>query len=189
MNLDELKKFNWRSLQKYMNPKSADDLNVFLEKLPQHAGQTVLIAAGIAWAMAGALGLYATIQAKALTELRAEFQKADALTPIVPKISDVPINETEVAAFIKKVQKSYPDLKLQSNKSAITIMAGQTNKFAQFREAISHMQNGGSGWRVTLDKLCVGRECTAGDKLGVSLKVNKVSVENPTPAAGAAGNP
>lgn len=189
MALNDLKSFDWRSIQKYLNPQSADDLNLFLEKLPQHAGQTVLIAAGIAWAMAGALGLYATIQAKALTELRAEFQKADALTPIVPKINNVPINETEVATFVKKIEKSYPDLKLQLNKSAVTITAGQTNKFAQFREAIGHMQNGGSGWRVMLDKLCVGRECSAAEKLGVSLKINKVSVENPTPTEAPAGNP
>jgi hypothetical protein len=44
------------------------------------------------------------------------------------------------------------------------------------------MQNGGSGWRVSLDKMCVGRECGDKDKLGVSLKVNKVSVENPSQA-------
>lgn len=185
----DFKKFDWRSLQKYMNPKSTEDLNAFLEKLPQHSGQTVLIAAGIAWAMAGALGLYASIQAKALTELRAEYQKADALTPIVPVISDVPISNTEVAAFLKKVEKSYPDLKLVANGSNIVITSGQTSNFAEFREAIGHMQNGGSGWRVTLDKLCVGRECSAGDKLAVSLKVNKVSVENPAPGDAAKDKP
>ena len=67
---------------------------------------------------------------------------------------------------------------MKANGSSIIITSTQTASFAKFREAIGHMQNGGSGWRVTLDKMCVGRECGDKDKLGVSLKVNKVSVEN-----------
>ena len=179
----DFKNFDWRSLQKYMDPKSSGDLNAFLEKLPHNAGQSVLIAAGIAWAMAGTLGLYTSIQVKQLTELRAELKEAEALTPIVPKISDVPIATPEVEAFIKKVKDSYAGLSFQVSGSSIVITSGQTSNFAKFREAIGHMQNGGSGWRVTLDKMCVGRECGDQSTLAVSLKVNKVSVENPAPAA------
>lgn len=178
----DLKKFDFRSLQKLTDPKAAGDLNAFLEKLPQNAGQTVLVAAGIAWAMAGALGLYSSIQARQLTELRAELKEAEALTPIVPKIKDVPIPTAEIETFIKKVEPSYPGLKFQVKGSAIIITSTQTSNFAKFREAIGHMQNGGSGWRVALDKMCVGRECGNADKLAVSLNVNKVSVENPPPA-------
>lgn len=181
-----LKKFDWRSLQKYMDPKSSGDLNAFLEKLPQNAGQTVLIAAGISWAMAAALGLYASIQARQLTELRAELVKADALTPVVPKISDVPIAKSDVDNFIEKSKKAYGGLNFSNNGSTITITSGRTGNFAEFREAISHVQNGGSGWRVTLDRMCVGRECGDKDKLGVALKVNKVSVENPVSATAGA---
>jgi len=180
----DFKKIDWTSVKKLTDPKAAGDLNVFLEKLPQNAGQTVLIAAGIAWAMAGALGLYTSIQMRQLTELRGELVKAEALTPIVPKISDVPISTPEVEAFIKKVSESYRGLNLSVSGSTIIITASQTSDFAKFREAIGHMQNGGSGWRVSLEKLCVGRECGDQHKLGVSLKVNKVSVENPAPAEG-----
>ncbi len=179
----DLKSFDWRSLKKYTDPKATGDLNAFLEKLPQHSGQTVLIAAGIAWAMAGALGLYATIQAKSLTELRASLKETEALQPIVPQIKDVPIDSKEVETFIAKVGPSYKGLVFTVSGSSIVITSGQTSDFAKFREAIGHMQNGGSGWRVSLDKLCVGRECGQSDKLGISLKVNKVSVENPTPEA------
>ena len=178
----KLKNFDWRSLKKYTDPKAAGHLNAFLEKMPQHTGQTVLIAAGIAWAMAGALGLYASIQARQLTEFRAELVKAEALQPTVPSIKDVPIDPKEVSGFIEQVSKSYGGLSLVANGSNIIISSGQTSDFAKFREAIGHMQNGGSGWRVTLDKMCVGRECGDRDKLGVSLKVNKVSVENPVTA-------
>lgn len=174
-----LKDFDWRSLQKYLDPKSTGDLNAFLEKLPQHAGQTVLIAAGIAWAMAGVLGLYTSIQMRQLTELRGELAKAEALTPIVPKIRDVPIPDKDITTFIGRVQKNYPSLRVISNKAVVTITSAQTSDFAKFREAVGHIQNGGSEWRVSLEKLCVGRECKANDKLGISLKINKVSVEKP----------
>lgn len=182
----DLKKYDLTAaIKKMADPKAAGDLNAFLEKLPQNSGQTVLIAAGIAWAMAGALGLYTSIQVRQLSDFRAELAKDQALTPIVPKISDVPIPSAELDAFVKKVSQSYQGLNITVNGSTIIITSQQTSNFAKFREAIGHMQNGGSGWRVSLEKLCVGREC-GNDKLGVSLRVNKVSVENPAPVAAGA---
>lgn len=181
----DFKNFDMSVMKKLMDPKSSGDLNAFLEKLPQNAGQTVLIAAAVAWAMAGALGLYASIQARQLTELRAQLKEAEALTPIVPVIKDVPIAEADIQAFIKKAEPNYSGLTFQVKGSSIIITSAQTSNFAKFREAIGHMQNGGSGWRVSLDKMCVGRECGNNDKLAIALKVNKVSVENPTPTEGA----
>jgi len=170
-------------LKKMMDPKSTGDLGLFIEKLPQHAGQTVLIAAGISWAMAGALGLYDSIQTRSLTELRAKLLEAEALTPIVPVIKDQPIDPNEVKAFIDKITPSYEGLSFQPNGSTIIITSDSTTNFAKFREAIGQIQNGGSGWRVSLDKMCVGRECDAKTSLAVALKVNKVSVEKPDAAA------
>lgn len=173
----DFKNIDTSFLKKMMDPKSTGDLNAFMEKLPQNAGQNVLIAAGIVWAMAGALGLFTSIQAKSLTELRATHKEAAALTPIVPKIQDAPIDEAEVKAFVEKVKDSYQGLTLQVNGSSIIITSGNTSDFSKFREAIGHMQNGGTGWRVALEKLCVGRECDQQHKLAASLKINKVSVE------------
>ena len=89
------------------------------------------------------------------------------------------IDTNEVKAFVDKTKDAYKGLNFQVDGSTIIITADNTNKFSQFREAISHMQNGGSGWRVKMDKLCLGRECDTNHKLAVALKVNKVSVENP----------
>lgn len=178
-----LKNFDTGAFKKLLDPKSSGDLNAFLEKLPQNAGNTVLVAAGIAWAMAGALGLYASIQTRQLTELRAELKKAEALTPIVPKISDVAIPKAELEAFLAQAKETYKGLNFSINGSNIVITAPQTSYFARFREAIGHVQNGGAQWRVSMNKLCVGRECGDKDKLGISLKVNKVSVENPSQPA------
>jgi len=175
-----LKSFDWHKVKKLADPKSADDLNAFLEKLPQNAGQPVLIAAAIAWAMAGALGLYTAVQVQTLTELRNEMKEAEALVPVVPNIRNVGVGKSEVETFVDKADGIYKGLKIQSNGSNVIITSGRTSNFGEFREAIGHVQNGGEGWRVTLDKLCVGRECDKQHKLAASLNVNKVSVENPS---------
>lgn len=171
------KKFDWNSIQKYFSAQSTDDLNRFLEKMPQNAGQTVLIAAGIAWGMAATAGLYTAIQTQKLTELRAELKATEALKPSVPTIKNIAIPKNEVESFVEQAKKNYRGLDIKANGSTIIITAGSTVNFAEFREAIGHVQNGGDGWRVTLEKLCVGRECDRQYKLAASLKVNKVSVE------------
>ena len=171
-----LKSFDWRKLQRYFSPQASSDLNTFLEHLPQTAGQTILIAAGIAWASGAAAGLFATIQSKELVTMRAELAETKALQPAVPRIRDVPVAATEVQEFAKVLSATYPGLVIKQQGPAIFITAASTSSFGQFREAVGHVQNGGSGWRVNVEKLCVGRECTK-DKLAVLLKINKVSVD------------
>ncbi len=176
--LESIKSFDWRSLQKYASPQAMGDINTFLEKLPQNAGKSILIIAGVAWALAGAVGLYTTIQLKEITELRNNLYTAEALKPIVPVVKDAPLNAKEVSAFVDKIGKIYGDLSIKANGSTILITATSTGSFAQFREAIGHIQNGGVGWRVNIERLCVGRECDK-QPLAASLKINKVSVEKP----------
>ncbi len=175
----DMKSFDWRVLQRYLTPQASDDLNHFLEKLPQNAGQTVLIAAGAAWVLAAAMGLYTTVQLQNMTELRAELKETQALQPVVPKIKDVPVNPKEVEAFAKVLEKNYPNLSIDQKGAAIFISAKSTAHFGQFREAVGHVQNGGTGWRVSVERLCVGRECDK-NKLGALLKINKVSVDKPS---------
>lgn len=174
-----MKSFNIKKVEKIFDPKSADDLNRFLEKLPYNVGQTVLIAAAIVWGMAAAAGLYTAVQTQTLTELRAKLKETQALKPAVPKIKNISIPKKEVEKFVTNAQKSYRGIDFKANGSTIVITARSTANFAEFREAIGHVQNGGDGWRVSLEKLCVGRECDKQYSLAVALKVNKVSVENP----------
>ncbi|MEM6811661.1 MAG: hypothetical protein AAF549_04255 [Pseudomonadota bacterium] len=175
----DFKSVDFNKYKKYLNSQSSADLNRFLEALPHNAGKTVLIAAGIAWGIAAAAGLYASIQAQSLTELRAELKETQALKPAVPTIKNVAIPKAEVERFVTQAKKTYRGIDIKAQGSTIIITASSTSNFAEFREAIGHVQNGGNGWRVTLDKLCVGRECDKRFKLAASLKVNKVSVENP----------
>ena len=174
----DLKSFDWRSLQKYLQPQAANDLNAFLEKLPHTVGNQVLIAGGIAWAMAGVLGLYTFVQTQQMIELRAKLKDTAALVPVVPKITDVAVSAAEVDKFAKEMAEIYRGLSIKSSGSSIQISATDTARFAEFREAIGHVQNGGSGWRVSVERLCVGRECDR-EKLAALLKINKVSVVSP----------
>lgn len=174
----DLKSFDWRSLQKYLSPKASADLNDFLEALPQTAGHTVLIAAAIAWTSGAAIGLYASVETKALIELRTELKNTEALKPVVPRINDVPVNPEQIKVFTDKMAATYTGLQIKPQGSGVYIMSPTTGNFGEFREAIGHVQNGGAGWRVTVDRLCVGRECER-EKLAALLKVNTVSVDAP----------
>ena len=173
---DSAASFDWRSLQKLTNPQAADDLNVFLEKLPQTAGQTMLIIAGVAWATAGAVGLFTAVQLQKMAEIRIELEEAQALQPIVPQIVDKAVSPAKVKEFVENTTKIYPGLELKASGPTIVMNARTLASFGQFREAIAHVQNGGSGWRVSIDRLCVGRECER-YPLGAALKINTVSVK------------
>jgi len=177
-DLKSLKSFDWRSLKKYFSPHAADDLNRFLEKMPQNAGQTILIIVAVVWGFAGVVGLYTSVQIKALTEMRAELQEGNAVKPSVPTISEVAINSSQVSKFVEQIESVYKGLEIKASGSSISISGKQTSQFGEFREAIGHVQNGGSGWRVNVDKLCVGRECDR-IPLSATLKINKVSVDSP----------
>lgn len=170
--------FNWHSLKKYLSPQATEDLNAFLEKLPVNAGQTMLMIAGVAWACAGGVGLYVTVQLQQLTELSAKLQEAEALKPIVPQISNEAINPAEVKKFADSIKEIYKDLTISDNGSTIVITANSTANFGQWREAVGHVQNGGSGWRVNIERLCVGRECER-EPLAAALSINKVDVTTP----------
>lgn len=170
-----IKTFNWRALQKYINTNAFNDLNDFLENLPRNTGKTMLIIAATVWIVAGLLGVYTTLQLQKLTELRSALQTAEALKPPVPEIKNVPVPSQAVIKFVDDTKSVYSDLDIKANGATISITGNSTSFFGQFREAIGHVQNGGAGWRVNLDKLCVGRECKP-HPLTATLKINKVSV-------------
>lgn len=179
MDFNKLKNFDWRSLKKYASAQSSDDINRFLEKLPQNTNKTLLVITGIVWAVAGVLGLYTTLQMQSLTSLRAELQEMQAVKPMVPILETVDVNRQDVEMFVKRTKDIYKNLSMQAKGASITLDADNTIYFGQFREALGHVQNGGSGWRVQVQKLCVGRECGS-KKLTARLSINKISVDKPS---------
>jgi hypothetical protein len=179
LNLKSFKFSDIKKLKRYASPSALEDLNGFLERLPQNAGKGVLIAAGIAWAATGALGIFTTLKAQDLNNLRAQLQDAQALQPIVPQITEVPVDTESVTALTKKMADVYKNMEISSSGGGMTIKAPQTGYYSLFREAVAQVQNGGPGWKVSLDSLCVGRECKQ-KPLSISLKINKINIDKPT---------
>ncbi|HAJ90980.1 MAG TPA: hypothetical protein DCM27_08255 [Rhodospirillaceae bacterium] len=172
------KSFDWKSLQKFLDPEAANDFSRFMDKMPGHVGQGALIAAGIAWATVAALGLFTVMQAKELTELRATLETTEALKPLVPTISSEPVSTPELTKLATTFKDIYPTLTVTANSGALSIKSNQTADFAQFREAMGHVVNGGKGWQVTVDSMCVGRECQESG-LGANLKIQKLKIDKP----------
>ena len=177
MDFNAIKDFDWRSLNKFVSPKAMDDVNAFLEKLPQNTNKSLIVVAAVIWGVAAAVGLYTTVKMQEFAELSVERDEAKALLPVVPKIKDKPVNSREVKSFVDELQDIYKGLEIKGNSSNIVIRAKSTAQFGQFREAVGHVQNGGLGWRVDVQKLCVGKECNQ-YPLAASLNINSVSVEN-----------
>ena len=170
-----MKSFDPRSLQKLTNPNAAEDLNIFLERMPQNAGQTMLIVAAVAWSAAAAIGLFTVVNLQSLTELRAELQEAKAIQPIVPEIKKTPVNAADLKKMSDRMEDIYKGLNLKVSGSRLNITSKTTAAFGQFREALGHVQNGGNGWKISIEGLCVGRECK-NNALSASLSINTVSV-------------
>lgn len=172
----KMKNFNWQSLKRYADPKAMDDMNAFLEKLPQNTNKTLLIIVGVIWVAAAGLGLFTTVKIQEFSELASEREESAALVPSVPQIKDKPVQPKEVASFVEELQETYKGLEIKGNSSNIVIRAKSTAQFGEFREAIGHVQNGGFGWRVNVDKLCIGKECKQ-YPLAAALKINRISVD------------
>lgn len=163
-------------INKYLSPQGINDFNLFLEQMPMRAGYGILIASGVVWLMAGIAVVYATTIAKDVASIRAELIKSEALKPVVPTIISTPVAASEVGGFVKKIAPLYKDVSLTHSGSAIIISSGSGRYFGAFRETINHAYNGGQGWRLSLESLCVGRECK-GNFLSGQFGVNKLKVQ------------
>lgn len=169
------KNFDARSLQKLTSPNAAEDLNTFLEKMPQNAGQTMLIIAAVLWSGAAATGLFTVVTLQSLTQLRAELQEAQAIRPLIPVVQQKPIQAASLKSTSDRMKEIYKGLTFNANGANVSMSAKTTAAFGQFREALGHIQSGGNGWKVSVESLCVGRECK-NNALSATLRVNTVSV-------------
>jgi hypothetical protein len=153
-----------------------NDMNLFLEQMPMRAGYGVLIAGGIVWLIAGLAVVYATTVAKDVAEIRAELIKSEALKPVVPKLVKTPVPAADVKKFVERVNPLYKDIAISGSGGGINITSGSGRYFGAFREAINHAYNGGQRWRLSLESLCVGRECKGGFLQG-KFSVNTLKVQ------------
>lgn len=171
--------FDWKSLQKYLNPQAAEDFSRFLDTVPGNAGKTVLVAAGIAWGAAAAFGLFALMQSSDLNKLRAELESTEAIKPVVPIINYASPNPDDLKRAAEQFKQVYPGLTMNVNGDTFSIQSKNTSDFTQFREALGHIVNGGIGWKVSVDGLCIGRECKQ-NALDAVLKIQKLNIDKPS---------
>jgi len=165
------------SINKMVSPQGMGDLNRFIEQMPLRAGYGVLIAGGIVWLMAGIAVVYATTVAKDVADIRAELVKSEALKPVVAQLVKEPVSKSDIENFVAKVNPLYKEVNIESdNRSGIKITSSSGRYFGAFREAINHAYNGGQRWRLSLESLCVGRECQGGFLMG-TFKVNTLKVQ------------
>lgn len=169
-------KLDLNSLNKYLSPQSFADFNKFVEEIPLRAGYLICIVAGVTWLIAGIAVVYATTVAKDVANIRAELVKSEALQPVVPELKQTAISAGEIKAFAERVDPLYKDVVIKSSGNTITMSSSSGRYFGAFREAINHAYNGGQGWRLSLQSLCVGRECKTGFLSG-EFSVNKLTVK------------
>jgi len=177
-----MSKFDFKAMNaainKYLSPQGMNDMNKFIEQMPMRAGYGVLIAGGIAWFFGGLAVVYATTVAKDVAEIRSELIKSEALKPVVATLVRQPVPASDVSAFVEKIDPLYRDIDIKASGSKITVSSSNARYFGAFREAINHAYNGGQRWRLSLESLCVGRDCQSqGGFLNGTFNVNTLKVQ------------
>ena len=172
-------KIDAATVKRLLSPHSYKNLDTFVEQMPLRAGQGAIIAGIASWVLACLAVTYVVMQANNIMTLRADILKAEALKPTVPVINKVPAADADVAEFVKKIAELYPQINFVSAANRIEMRAGSTDKYGAFREAVGHIFNGGKGWRVDVDTMCVGRECKANTPVYGAFTVYTLRVDKP----------
>jgi hypothetical protein len=176
-----MKNFDFQALNakinKYLSPQGGADMNRFIEQIPMRAGYGVLIAGGITWFIGGLAVVYATTVAQDVAAIRAELVRSEALKPVVATLQRQSVPQGEVEAFAERTNPLYRDVNISTTGGSKIIFTSSDGRyFGQFREAVNHAYNGGQRWRLSLESLCVGRECKGGFLQGV-FKVNTLNIQ------------
>jgi hypothetical protein len=176
--------FDLKVIKHFLSINADGGARQFFRNIPQHAGQTALLAAALIWIFAALAGFYTSVKTQHMIDLRQQLEEVDALIPLVPSIKKAPVASVDLKNFIRRAKKSYQNINFRMDNATIIIAANSTRHFSEFREAIGYIQNGmrqnnGNAWHVSVDKLCVGRECDEDHKLMAALKVSNILLEKP----------
>ncbi len=173
-------KIDMATIKRLTSPHAYKNLDVFVEQLPLRAGYAAVAAGAICLVLACLSITYAVLQANNIMTLRADILKAEALKPTVPVITKAPVEDAQVQAFIKKMKDFYPQMDITGSGARIELRSSEISKYGAFREAVGHMFNGGKGWRVAVENMCVGRECKNATTVHGVFTVHMLRVDKPT---------
>ncbi|MDD9899866.1 MAG: hypothetical protein OXT65_02685 [Alphaproteobacteria bacterium] len=171
------------TLKRWTNPQAIKDLDRFLDALPLNVGYNALIAAGMAWIIAGVTVFFTVVESGRVSELRAELMKVEALKPPIPVLTYSAPPQKSLQDLQDKIKETYTEVGMVISGNQVTLSASDTQFFPEFLAAVNYLQNGGKNWRVQISSMCVGRDCT-GSKLSAIMKVEMVRVDNPPRDAG-----
>lgn len=172
-------KFDLNALKRLANPQAVKDFDKFLDALPVNVGYNALIAAGIAWVVAGAALLFASTETAHVNKLRTDLLAVEALKPPVPAIEYIPASSEALENLRQKIQKTFKGTTvLIRTEGVVTLSANDSDYYPQFQAAISHFENGGRNWKVSIVSMCAGRECK-GAALQADLKVEIARITTP----------
>jgi len=165
-------------MQRYLKGQSVKDLDRFLDDLPKTLGYAPLIAAGVVWLFAGGAVMFASMEAKEMSQLRAELLEVEALKPPVPELSYVPVAQSSLEKVIDGMTKLYPGVTtIATGIGTVKVTGSTVYHYPQFWAAVGHVRNGGRSWRTEFKTLCFGRECS-GSPLSAELKVDSIRITN-----------
>ncbi len=166
-------------IQRYTSSQAVNDFDKFLDALPLNVGYNALIAMGIMWMIAGGAMFFVSGEVEKVTLMNKELKEVQALQPPIPVLKYVPIGAKRLKEFSERVGETYKGLVIMPRSDGkVVITAHDTDYFPQFISAISYFQRGGKNWKVVMDYLCVGRDCT-GSKLAANLKIDVVRIGEP----------
>ena len=173
-------KIDWTVLKRLTTPQGVKDLDRFLDDMPVNVGYNALIAAGVAWIIAGCAVFFTAMQVENVSKLRADLMEVEALKPPVPILKYTPVADAVLKELEEKIKITFSGIGFIGSGGKVTLSAQDTDYFPQFLGAVSFLQNGGRNWRVKIDTMCVGRDCTS-SKLAAVLTVEQVRVDIPQP--------
>ena len=155
------------------------DFDRFLDELPVNVGYNALIAAGMAWVIAGVAVLFTSMEVDKVSHLRADMLKVEALQPPIPVLKYSPVSKLDIENLGKKIEETYAGIHIVvSGEGGAIISATDTDYFPQFMAAVNTFENGARNWKVDIASFCVGRDCV-GSKLSASLTIKSVRVDDP----------
>jgi hypothetical protein len=169
---------DWTALKRYASAQGIKDFDAFLDALPLNVGYNALIAAGIAWLLAGTAVFFTAMQVESVSKIRTELAKIEALKPPVPVLQYSPVPEAQLVDFQKKISATYKGIVFTGTASALTVSAPDTDYFPQFIAALNTLQNGGRNWRAGISTMCVGRDCV-NSKMSAVVKVEFARIGEP----------
>lgn len=160
-----------KRLAGYFSPRAVGDLDSFLDDVPALAGTNALIGAGIACLLGAAAVWFASGEVRAVTALRTELVKVEALQPPVPTLKYVAVSQKILKPQLDRIAAGFKGLSATGGADGdVNLSASDTDYFPQFVAAIGALQHGGKNWKVRIKTLCAGRDCK-GAKLSATLRI------------------